>query len=118
MGSYLSITINSRIFLIVAILFIQSCSQKSNDFNILCQKFQELEIKENYQDLSSAEKYFWLSENLKEDIGETSNAYFAWNAISSASPNQRYMLLKLSAEESGLKNWQCKAAKNIIAEVG
>lgn len=88
-----------------------------NEFELFCISIKVVTEQDLYPELPPPERFNSLDNILKKTLNPKGNAYIAWQAIASATPSDRYMLMKEAANSSGYPNWQCAAAQEHMAEI-
>ena len=118
MGTFYKTKFSLICLLISTSLLFNGCSNKPNNFSILCSNLEELSQIPGYKEKTPQDRYYWVLKKTTSQLGEHADATEAWSSIGYAPALERYSLLEEAAVSVGNKNWNCPAAKSILHEVG
>lgn len=105
--------------LLLVFTFVTFSSQATeSDFDEVCLHFQALQAVLNVDAWTHQQRNDFIMNKITNNLPATSNARAAWEAIASATPEQRYMLFKSSAESVLNARWQCPAMKTLAPKTG
>lgn len=98
--------------LVILSLTVVGCSA-SRDLDAICEEAKRAQTDEEYQTMEPALKMSTFARAV-EDRLRTPSISQAWDAIATAAPERRYELLKLTAQESGVEDWECPALQEVL----
>lgn len=100
------------LMLVILSLTVVGCSA-SRDLDAICEEANRVQTDEEYQTMEPALKMSTFARAV-EDRLRTPSISQAWDAIATAAPERRYELLKLTAQESGVEDWECPALQEVL----
>ena len=107
----------SRLLIYICLLFcnmpVIAHQANISDFDQVCGYFEALEQLPDLESMTQRERNEFIVEKTRKQLPNSSNARAAWDAISSAEPQQRYELFKSAAESVLNKTWDCPAMKKL-----
>lgn len=86
----------------VCFLLLCGCASPADDLNAICEEVKNPEL----ANLTPDSRAMALANNIDARL-KSDPIRNAWDAIASASPDQRYKLLQQAGEETGVKGWEC-----------
>lgn len=96
------------------------CSEKKetkDDFQVVCEYFQELEKLENIDEMTFEDRNDFILTRIEKNIsGSAVNV--SWEAVSYAAPEQRYEIFKMGAESELNKVWDCSSMERLAPLTG
>lgn len=105
--------------LIAFTLLASSCvTAADNDFDKVCNYFQQLDSLIAKKAMSNSQKADYISKHVNEELKASSPAREAWEVIVYAVPEERYDIYKSTAEEILGKTWRCDSMLKQIATTG
>ena len=104
----------------LAVLFLMPgiAQATDNDFDKVCQYFEDLSQEPLVEKMSYLERNEFIVQRIKENLPQWSNARASWEAISSAVSEQRYELFKTGAESVIHRSWNCSAMEKLAPRTG
>jgi len=106
------------IFVPLFIVSLVSCDNTTNDFDLLCGYFDELEKLNSQQEMTADNKFNFINDLVSKNLTEDSAARISFNAIVGYAPaNGRYALYKTTTEEELNKSWQCDSMKVLLQDL-
>ena len=92
-------------------------NEKPNDFDMVCQYFQELDKADSESAMSLEQRNKFITDRLNKNL-PSSSATVSWEAVSYAVPGDRYEIFKTGAEAELGKEWNCSAMEKLAPLTG
>ena len=119
MGNHQMNYLRSSTLLVVIASSLYGCvdNEKPNDFDMVCQYFQELDKADSESAMSLEQRNKFITDRLNKNL-PSSSATVSWEAVSYAVPGDRYEIFKTGAEAELGKEWNCSAMEKLAPLTG
>lgn len=99
---------------LIPLLILSSCLGNSfqADLDVICKGMTEKYNDETVPSIQALKRAKYIQTNLRTEEGKE-----LFNSLGLVDSNQKYELLKSSAHQSGLKDWECSGLKNSREQV-
>jgi hypothetical protein len=94
----------------VVCLSITACTNPQNDFDAVCQYFDELQNVSDLNSMSNADRFEFINNRINKHLKQESYAYITWDALM-LSHEERYAMFSKAASETLNQNWVCESMK-------
>ncbi len=107
---------------VLSVVVLLACSDKvetenESGFEVICDSFQDLQKHKNITQMTHLQRNDFIVEKLSKTPPED-YAKISWEAVSSASPEVRYEIFKMGAEEALGESWHCDAMESLAPTTG
>lgn len=106
------------VYLAVPLMMPMFVQAETNDFDRVCQYFEDLSREPLVEEMSYLERNEFIVQRISENLSRWSDARASWEAVSSAVSEQRYELFKTGAESVLRRTWHCSAMEKLAPGTG
>ncbi|MFK5914034.1 MAG: hypothetical protein QM484_06640 [Woeseiaceae bacterium] len=107
-----------RIVLLLSFFISYPALSTENDFDKMCNYFKSLDIKLTSNKMTVVQKKEFIDALVVNNLQEDSFARKSWDVVTYAVPEERYCMIKSTAEELLKTDWKCIAMKKHISKTG